>query len=116
MSMPLPLTVAVVASEASGLRLVKGSQALSKSGIAPRYILVTVKETAGTSAFTSIKADTIGFWVALDDVALQACKAVPQYSRSFYDHWLPEREVLVRTSADFEALTKKIWEAFCATS
>ncbi len=98
--------------------MVKGSKALSKKGIAPRYVLATLKDSGGNGAvlFTSIKRETVGFWVALDDAALQACKTLPQYSRSFYDHHLPDREVVVRTATEFEALTKTIWEAFCATS
>lgn len=118
MSMPQPLSVAIVSTDARGLKLVEGLPALSKQGIAPRYILVTLKRSFGSSTvrFSSLKADTIGLWVALDAQALQLCQAIPVYGRGFYDHWLPERQVLVRTRAELEALTVKVREAFYASS
>lgn len=118
MSMPQYLTVAVVSTTARGLKLVQGVPALSASGVVPRYILVTLKPTfsMATVRLKSLQANTVGLWVALDAKALQACQALPAYSRGFYDHWLPERAVLVSSRVEFEALTKKIWEAFCASS
>ncbi len=96
----------------------EGASALSASGVVPRYILVTLKPafSMATVRLKNLKADTVGFWVALDAKALQACQALPAYSRGFYDHWLPERAVLVSSRAQFGAVTKKNWEAFCATS
>ncbi len=79
MSMPSYLTVAVVSTTARGLKLVEGVSALSASGVVPRYILVTLKPafSMATVRLKDLKADTVGFWVALDAKALQACQALP---------------------------------------
>lgn len=109
MSMPQPLTIAVIASTEAGLATVKGA-ALSKEGIAPRYRLVTLAQ------FDQLQANEIGLWIALDAQALDACQSVEQCGRGFYDLWFPESVVSVNTREQFNAVTDQVWEAFCASS
>ena len=110
MSMPQPITIAVVASTEGGLATVKGAPALSKEGIAPRYRLTTLAQ------FDQLQANEIGLWIALDAQALNACQSVKKGGRGFYDHWLPEAVVSVSTREQFDAATAQVWEAFCASS
>ena len=61
MSMPKNIQVAVVAATEAGLALAKGSAALSKQGIAPRYCLVTLAPANGREiiSFSQLRPDTI---------------------------------------------------------
>ena len=118
MSMPAHIQVAVVAATEAGLAVVKDSPALSRSGIAPRYTLVTLEhaKSSDTSSLAQLRPDTIGLWVALDHEAMHACEAIPAYSRGFYDHWLPHAVVFAGNRGQFDLVVAKVWDAFCATS
>ena len=125
MSMPLYIEIAVVSYNESGFKEIEGIDALSKTGIAPRYVLVTLDHPMkkGITQIDRLKHESIGLWVALDDDALSKSLQVykdmssrPNYSRGFYDYHLPTAVVRVDGHDEFKTLTERVWEAFCATS
>ena len=118
MSMPASLEVAVVAATAERLAAVADHPAISAEGIVPRYRLVALDcaRAPDVRAFADVATRRFGYWIALDDDAFRACRAVPRYSRGFYDHWLPDPVVRVDGRAQFDAVVERVWDAFCSTS
>ncbi len=61
--------------------------------------------------------------MALDEESRKACENAIKvnesrqgYDRGFYNHHLPEPLVVAKNKEQFLAVTKTIYEAFCATS
>lgn len=125
MSMPQYIEIAVVASSEDGLKLIEGIDAISETGIAPRYKLVTIHPPRGdgVTQFSQLNATRVGLWVALDDQSMRMCQrryrllsCLPWYGRGFYDESLPIAVVRIKDRGEFQALAKKVWDAFCASS
>ena len=123
--MPLYLEVAVVATDESSFDLIRDIPAISKTGIAPRYMLAALRfpKDHDVIPFDDLTERSIGYWIALDDNAFAKCRdefaklaSRPSYSRGFYDTHLPIAVVLVKKRAEFFEITGRVLEAFCATS
>ncbi|WP_157572683.1 hypothetical protein [Nevskia soli] len=104
MSMPAPIRVAIVAATVDGLAIARNLPALFKKDIAPRYSLVTLDCAASDEAecFAKLNPQTFGFWIALDSESKQACESLPEYTRGFYDHGLPDRVVIAKNREDLQ--------------
>ena len=72
MSMPLYLEVAVVATDESSFDLIRDIPAISKTGIAPRYMLAALRfpKDHDVIPFDDLTERSIGYWIALDDNAV----------------------------------------------
>jgi hypothetical protein len=125
MSMPLPLSVVILASSEAGFQGIKKITGLSKPGISPRYFLATLDRpsTQKITHIEDIEHSQVGFWIALDEPSALQCNKVvaalrcnPGYSRGFYDVHLPNPVVKVRNMSELKKLIDEVWEAFCATS
>lgn len=125
MSMPQYMEIAVVSVTEDGLALIDGIEAITRSGIAPRYRLVTIQlpQRPDVTPFGQLDDRQIKLWVALDDESMRRCRwryrllaARPGYDRGFYDQSLPVAVVRIKDRQAFEALTERVWDAFCASS
>ncbi len=125
MSMPQYIEIAVVGATEETVSAMTAGAVLPNSGIAPRYHLLslTIPDKGICQCFSDVNTDRVLYWVALDQESLLASQNASQhnssrdgFSRGFYDSYLPETVVLVDDNQQFIAETRKIMEAFCATS
>ena len=125
MSMPQYIMIAVVSSTGDRLRAITKGAQTSEPGIAPRYSLVALdgQLCKRMIPLSELEKERVLLWIALDDQAKVICQqlhqinlANEQYSRGFYDTFLPEPVVRIDSSKEFQEKVAEVYKAFCETS
>lgn len=125
MSMPQYIEIAVVGADQKTVKSVTKGAPISQPGIAPKYHLVSLSDASSKriTKFSELSYDRVFVWVALDEESKSICESAIKnnerrsgFDRGFYNHHLPESLITVENKNDFLSTTKKIYEAFCATS
>jgi hypothetical protein len=125
MSMPLPINVVIASTNEASFAGLKKIDGLSKPGVSPRYTLATIENPTSKKFvhFDQIDQSQMGYWVALDAVALSHCQAAVQrlmsrkaFDRGFYETHLPKPVVFAKDMKELQTIVNSIWVAFCATS
>ncbi|ELH0894802.1 hypothetical protein Q9887_001683 [Vibrio fluvialis] len=125
MSMPQYIEIAVVGADQKTVKSVTKGAPVSQPGIAPKYHLVSLSDASSKriTKFSELNYDRVYVWIALDEESKSVCESAIQnnerrteFDRGFYSHHLPESLIVVGNKNEFLSTTKKIYEAFCATS
>jgi hypothetical protein len=131
MSMPQPISVALIGSTADIVRRAKKHFRLGVPGIGAAYLAsLQTEPTDDIPALTQIPAAQITLWIALDAKSFSAAQLRhradmqnPRYGRGFYNEHFPEPCILVdfnqspkESKNQLSELAQRIINAWYATS
>ena len=114
MSMPQPISVALVAREESQLSRLRRKFRLGIPGIGPATYCALDSPTLHPA---KLPKNSVHLWLAMDDDCFAACsKLAGNADRGFYADRFPEVVVRVARDSELEAWAKRIEKAYLSTS
>lgn len=112
--MPLPISVALVASEEAQLARLRRKFRLRMPGIGPANYCALDSNRLHP---TTIPKNSVHLWLAMDDDSYAACSRISgHHDRGFYAQLFPTEVVRVSRESELADWSKRIEEAYQSTS
>lgn len=114
MSMPQPISVALVVSEESRIRRLKRKFRLGMPGIGSAYYCALNSLERHP---TQLPTHSIHLWLTMDDESFAVCSKIPRNpDRDFYADRFPNEVVRVNSESQLEEWKKRVEDAYLFTS
>ncbi len=114
MSMPQPISVALVAATESEIGRLKRSFRLGLPGIGPAHFCALDSATCNPE---QMPKNSVHLWLAMDEPSFETCQMLPPHTdRGFYNDIFPQPVVRVSSVFELEGWVKRIEVAYLSTS